>query len=37
MTKEQELEALGGQAAYLADVLTNIKKRIDELQETPDR
>lgn len=37
MTKEQELEALGGQAAYLADVLANIKKRIEELQEAPAR
>jgi hypothetical protein len=32
MTKEQELNALKGQAEYFEDALDGIKKRIDELQ-----
>jgi len=34
-TKEQELDALKGQAEYFEDALEGIKKRIDELQATP--
>ena len=34
-TKEQELDALKGQAEYFEDALEGIKKRIEELQEAP--
>ena len=34
-TKEQELDALKGQAEYFEDALEGIKKRIDELQAAP--
>ena len=34
-TKEQELDALKGQAEYFEDALEGIKKRIEELQATP--
>ena len=32
MTKEQELDALKGQAEYFEDALEGIKKRVEELQ-----
>jgi hypothetical protein len=32
VTKEQELDALKGQAEYFEDALEGIKKRIDELE-----
>jgi len=35
LTREQELDALKAQAAYLQDVLEGIGKRIDELQDKP--
>jgi len=34
-TKEQELDALKGQAEYFEDALEGIRKRIDELQAAP--
>ena len=36
-TKEQELDALKGQAEYFEDALDGIKKRIDELQAAPSK
>ena len=36
-TKEQELDALKGQAEYFEDALEGIKKRIDEFQAAPSK
>ena len=37
MTKDQQLDALKGQAEYFEDALEGIKKRIEELQVASDK